>query len=147
GAGPQTGPLGAHLEYTEIAYRGDAAAAGSDLDHIHGRNKDRQSAACLEPINAIDFEIPDHQRLAVLDDAGFGSRSAHVEGQQAIEPEYLRVIGRGQRACGRARLDHAHGKSLGDIDPDDPAIAQHDQWVIDKAALLQPTSQSIETGP
>ena len=43
--------------------RRDAAAAGADLDHVDGRDQDRQAAALLEAVDAVDLEIAGHQRL------------------------------------------------------------------------------------
>ena len=88
------GALRADLEQPERVDMGDAAAAGADLDHVDRRDGDRQPAAFLEAVAAVDLEQPGDQRLAVLDQAGLGGGAAHVEGHQPVEAERLAHSGR-----------------------------------------------------
>ena len=109
-------------------------------------DENRQAAAGLEAVDAVDLEIADHQRRTVLDDAGLRGGAAHVERQEPVELPKLGIVRGRQRARRRSRLHHAHRIPAGDVDADDAAIAQHDQGIVGEAALLQ-TAQRSRYGP
>ena len=92
------------LEQPERVDPGDAAAAGADLDHLDHRHLDRQAAALLEAVHAVDLEVRRDQGLAVLDQAGLGGGAAHVEREQARAVDQPAVVGGGERAGRRARI-------------------------------------------
>jgi hypothetical protein len=139
--------LRADLEEAEIAHRRDAAAARADLDHVDGGNEDRKAAARLEAIDAVDLEVADHERRAILDDARLRRGATHVEGEQPIEAEHFRAVSRRQRTRRRAGLHHTHRKALRDVDADHAAVRQHDERIVHEAALLQPVAQRVEIRP
>jgi len=88
----------------------------------------------FETIDAVDLEIADHQRRAVLDDAGLRGGAAHVERQQPIEAEHLGVIGRGEaRPAAGPDSTMRTGKRLATSMPMTPAVGQHDQRIVDEA--------------
>ena len=89
----------------------DASASGTDLDHLDDRHFYRQSAAFLEPIAAIDLELESDERLAVIDDARFRRRAAHVEGQEA-RGVHLRTVTRGREGAGRGVRTQRGGREI-----------------------------------
>jgi len=73
------------------------AAAGTYLENVHHRDLDRQRL-----VVAPDQGGTGRERLPVVDDAGLGGRSAHVEGNR---------IPASKRAAKRLRPDHAGCRS------------------------------------
>ena len=55
--GPRPRALGADEEPAKRVDAGDRAAAGADLDHLDHRDLDREPAALLEMIAAVDLEL------------------------------------------------------------------------------------------
>ena len=100
----------AHLEQAELVHPSDAAAAGSDLDHVdHGR-LDRQPAALLEAVDARGLHHWRHVGLAGPDEACLGGRAAHVERDHVAMSCLIAEKRRSQPAPGRARLQQSHGE-------------------------------------
>ncbi len=55
------------LEEADLVHRGDAAAAGADLDQLDRRDADGQAAALHEALLARRLEAVGRQRLAFVD--------------------------------------------------------------------------------
>ena len=83
GPGIGAGALRPDLDEPHVG-AGDAAAAGADLQQLHGRDVDRQAAA-LAIAHLIDLEGRRDRRLAAVDGAELGGGAAHVEGEHALE--------------------------------------------------------------
>jgi hypothetical protein len=132
------------LEEAEIVDACDAAAAGADLDHVDRGNGQRHAAALAEAIDAIDLETAGDQRLAILDQAGFCRRPAHVEGEETIEAQAFGIVGGGQRAGGRTALDHAHRIAARDLGADDAARTQHDERLVGHLHLFEANGQRAQ---
>ena len=75
----RTGAFGADFEQPQIVDMRDAAAAGTDLDHVNRWNRNRHAAAFLEAVLAISLEHAGDQRFSILNQAGLGGSAAHVE--------------------------------------------------------------------
>ena len=131
------------LEQPEAVDPGDAAAAGADLDHLDHRHLDRQAAALLEAVLAVDLEICRDQGFAMLDQAGLGGGAAHVEREQARAVDQPAVVGGGERAGGRAGLDQAHGEAAGGLDVAHAAVRLHDE----QGALDADRAQALLEAP
>ena len=111
-----------------------------------GGNGDGQAAAFLEAIAAIDLEQAGDQRLAVLDQAGLRGGAAHVERHQPVDAEHVAIVAGGERAGGRAALDHAHGIAARRLRADHAAGAEHDQRGVGEAFARQPLAQAPQIG-
>ena len=81
-SGVGAGAIWSDLEQAELVDARNAAAASADLDHLDDRHLHRQTAASLEAVDARHLELRGDHRLPLIDDADFGGRAAHVEGDQ-----------------------------------------------------------------
>ena len=75
------GALGAYLEKAYFVRARNTATAGANLNEIDSRNANRQAAALDEPLLARGLERMRDERLAIVDQAHFRCRAAHVERQ------------------------------------------------------------------
>ena len=79
---------------------GDRAAAGADLDDVDHRRLDRKALhVAADVVDRLDREA------AVLDQRALRGGAAHVEGDDVLEAERLRVGAGADAAADRAGLD------------------------------------------
>ena len=83
----------------------NGAAACPDLDHLDGRDAQRQAASLQEPVLPRHLEIARQLRTVVVDQADFRRGAAHVEGERLVETVFGGDIAGQHRTAGRARLD------------------------------------------
>jgi hypothetical protein len=107
GTGDRAGALGTDAHCAALVETGDAAAAGADLEDIGHRDLDRQ-AGVVPP----DQGGAGGQRLALIDDAGFRRRAAHVEGDCVLDRQRLAQRLGADDAGGRARFEHPQAFAL-----------------------------------
>ena len=101
------------------------AATGADLDHLDDRDAEREAAALHEPGRAINFKCARLERLAVVDQADFGSRAAHIERQDRVFAAFCRRTGSQDRAAGRSGFDQPHGEGAGGLEAGEAAARCH----------------------
>src|SRR3990170_250163 len=68
----------ADAQQAEVAHMCDAAASGANFDHVDARNGYRETAALLEAIDAVDLDLPGHNRPEVTHHADLRGGAAHV---------------------------------------------------------------------
>ena len=79
GAGIRPRARRTHVEPPHLVHPCDGPAAGPDLDHLDGRNADRQAAPLEVSVGPGYLEGAGHLRLAAVDEADLGRRPPHVE--------------------------------------------------------------------
>ena len=127
GAGLRSGALRADGERAEAAAPGDRAAAGADLDQLHGGDLDGQAGAAQEALLPCRLETPGHQRLAIVHQGELRRGAAHVEGQDAVQPGVAAEPSSGQRPGGGAGFQQLHRDAprLGGVGQ--PAVGEHQE--------------------
>ena len=143
-AGTRPRALRADEEPAERVDPRDRAAAGADLDHLDHRDLDREAAALLEVVAAVDLELRGDERLAVGDDARLGGGAAHVERQQVLVPEERAVVRGGEGAGRGPRLDQPDGVAAPGIGLAEPAVRLHDEEAAADAGPAQPLLEPPE---
>ena len=83
---------------------------GTDFHHVDHRDRDRHARAFLEAIRTCHFKNTACFGGLVLDQADFGGRTAHVEGQHFVQTIARRNVCRKNCAACRAGFDQAHRK-------------------------------------
>ena len=129
------GAVGPDDDHALVVAR-DAAAAGADLDHLHGRHVDRQAAALLVA-DEVDLERRHDRRLAAVDGTELGRGAAHVEGDDVLAPLGLADDRAHEDAGGWPGFDDAHGKIAGEVGRDEPAARLHHEQVSGDATLRE----------
>ena len=92
---------------------GNGAAAGADLDHLHGLDFERQPAATAELGSVRHFQLRRDARMAAQQHAQLGGGAAHVEGHQIAVAALPGILARRDHACGGPGLDHADRQRTG----------------------------------
>ncbi len=108
------------------------AAAGADLENIHHRDLDRQRG-----VVAAQKRRAGGQRFALIDDAGFRRRAAHVESDRIRQADRMAERARADDAGGRARFHHADAMRLRLIGLVESAGRLHDEERAFAAFLAQ----------
>ena len=116
------------FEQAALIDPGDAAAAGADLDEIERRRRDQPLAGLKARHDA---------RLAVLDDAGLGRRSAHVERDDFELLGHAPDMRRAEHARRRSGLDHAHRNAFERAAGETAAVGLHDVERLGDAPRLE----------
>ena len=106
----------------------DRAAAGADFENVHHRDLHRQRL-----LVAADQRRAGGQRLAVVDDAGFGGGAAHVERDRVVDAEHPAQRLRADHARRRSGFQHAHALALRLFGLVESAGRLHDQKRAGKA--------------
>ncbi len=146
GAGVAAGAVRTYFEQPKTVHPSDGASAGTDLNHVDGRDRHRHAAARLEAVASIHFEFADHQRFAVLDEARFCGSAPHVEGHQAVDAVAAGDEPGDQGARRGSRLDHAYRVGTCYPGADHAAVRQHDQRFACQATVLQRRDKRVEIG-
>ena len=136
GPGIGAGAFGTDSERAGEIERRDTAAASADLGDVHHRHQ--QGPTTARPLGGTQqFEVADRARLAVLDDAGFGGRAAHVKGDQIAQSQGLAQAAGADNATGGSRLDDLDG-ALGRFFPGhDAAVRLHQKQISADLHLLE----------
>ena len=142
-----TGRIRPDLQQSELVDARDAAAARADLHQIDRRDRDRKARSLLEPIHARDLEVVAELRLALLDETRLCGRPAHVETEQAIELQPLRVPGAGERTGGRTGLDHSDRIPRRDLRRHDATVRKHDEQPAAEPLFIEPALELVEIRP
>ena len=125
-AGVRAGAFRPHVKGAGLVQKGEAAAAGADLEDIHHGDLNGQSLL----VTAYQ-RVADGQHLAVMDHAGLGGGAPHIEGNRVLEAENMAKGARSDDPRRRARLQHpdAFGtglpgfkKAAGGLDHEEGAI-------------------------
>src|SRR5262245_38748583 len=77
----RTGARRANFQETDVVELCDRTAARTDLDQLQGRDTHGQTTALDEAPFTCHLEAVGNFWLAVIDDAKFGGRAPHIEGQ------------------------------------------------------------------
>jgi hypothetical protein len=144
GAGARAGALGADAQPAEGVDARERAAARADLDHLDHGHLDREPAALLELVAAIDLELRADQGLAVDDEADLGRGPAHVEGEEVSVAEESPVVRGGERAGRRARLDEPHRVARPGVRLAEAAVRLHDVEPAVDPEAAEPVPQAPE---
>ena len=141
GTGAGARALRPHHEPAQRVHAGDGASAGADLDHLDDRDLDREPAALLEVVAAVDLELRRDQRLAVRDHARLGGGAAHVEGEEVLVAEEHAVVGGGEGAGGGAGLDEPDGIAAARLGLAEAAVRLHDEEPPADADPAEPVAE------
>ncbi len=144
GPGLRSGAARADLQQIEAVEMRDAAAPCPDLDQLHRRDIDRQSAARGEAPRASGFELVGDQRLIILDDAQLRGGPAHVEGQHIRDARALAEIGGRDGAGRRAGLEQLDREAACLAGVREAAIRQHHEQRRADAERFQLRLQAAE---
>src|SRR5262249_19113093 len=106
-----TSAVWTHYDHA-LVVAGDAAAAGSDLDHLYGRYVDGRAATPLVA-HEVDLERRHDRRPAAVHRAEFGRGASHIEADDMLAPLSLAEDCAHQDASGWSRFDDAHRKVAG----------------------------------
>ena len=129
-----------HPQHAARVHPRDGATARADLDQVDHRGADGIAGAlgaALGPGRGADLVLLGDAGGAVLDEPRLGRGTAHVEGQDVVEPEDSAEVGGDDHARGRARLDHVHGLAPGGLEGQNPAARLHDQQLPPKSRVPQ----------
>ena len=134
----------ADLEQPDLVDGGDGAAAGADLDQLDGGDADRQPAALHETLLPRGLERVRGERLAAVHERELGGRAPHVEREQVAAAVLAAEERGGQRAGGRARLEHLDRRPLGLGDVGETAAREHQEQRRGDAETGHPPGHRVE---
>ena len=132
---------------------GDAAAAGADFRQVDDRHADRVAGAMHPAVHvavAADLVLRSRLDRAILDQAGFCRRPAHVEGDQVGLVELAADQRRGDDARRRPGLDRHRRHFQPFFHVEDTAARAHDVEVRQSHAghrFLQPSQIGLQDRP
>ncbi len=122
GARMAAGAARPDFQRADLIDPGDAAAARADLDDVDDRQHHRMPAR-----DAADEVALRDIGFAVLHEADFGGRAAHVERDHVGIAEPAADFGRGDDAADRARFHHRNRNALRGCRRHRAAVRLHDQ--------------------
>ena len=127
-----------------------APAAGADLGEVDERHAQRVAAAARQPAAGRqpggDLELGGEMRPAALDERRLGGRAAHVEGDDLVDAQPPRELGRGDDPGRRPRFDDVRRAFCGSGAGHDPAIRLHDQQRSGDPRGVELAAQRLQVG-
>jgi hypothetical protein len=112
----------ADLQRADFVDPRDAAAAGADFDNVDDRQHDGMTAR-----EAADVVALRDRGFAILHEADFGGRAAHIEREHVLVAEVAADFRCRDDAADRSRLHHVHRDAFGGFRRHRAAVGLHDQ--------------------
>ncbi len=111
----------------------DGAAAGADFDDIDDRRFNREAFyVAIGVVNGID------RKAAVFNQRAFRSGAAHIEGDDIVEAQLLRIGAGADAAADGAGFDQADGLPAGAFGRQQSAIgAHHEERAVESLDCLK----------